>query len=100
MLKLNVEKREIKENLTALRQAGKIPAVFYGPKEPTTPIKLNLLDFKKAWHEAGESTVIALHGEKIWTAFFTTRSTKIRLISVRRARIEEEQIYYESRRTG
>jgi len=44
--------------------------------------------------------LIALHGERIWTAFFTTRSTKIRLISVRRARTEEEQIYYESRRTG
>ena len=44
--------------------------------------------------------LISLYRERIWAAFFTERSTKIRLISVRRARIEEEQIYYESRRTG
>ena len=44
--------------------------------------------------------LISLYRERIWAAFFTERSTTIRLISVRRARIEEEQIYYESRRTG
>ena len=46
------------------------------------------------------SALIALYRGKIWTAFFTERSPKIRLISVRRARNEEEEIYYESRRTG
>ena len=46
------------------------------------------------------SALIAFHRGKIWTAFFTERSAKIRLISVRRARTEEEEIYYESRRTG
>jgi uncharacterized DUF497 family protein len=46
------------------------------------------------------SALIAFHRGKMWTAFFTECSAKIRLISVRRARTEEEQIYYESRRTG
>ncbi len=46
------------------------------------------------------SALIAIHRGKIWTAFFTERSTNIRLISVRQARNEEEEIYYESRRTG
>jgi uncharacterized DUF497 family protein len=46
------------------------------------------------------SALIAFRRGKMWTAFFTERSAKIRLISVRRARTEEEQIYYESRRTG
>jgi uncharacterized protein len=44
--------------------------------------------------------LIAVHRGKIWSAFFTERSAKIRLISVRRARNQEEEIYYESRRTG
>jgi uncharacterized DUF497 family protein len=38
--------------------------------------------------------------EKVWIAFFTERSSKVRLISVRRARPAEEEMYYESRRTG
>jgi uncharacterized DUF497 family protein len=46
------------------------------------------------------SALIACLRGKIWSVFFTERSAKIRLISVRRARIEEEEIYYESRRTG
>ena len=46
------------------------------------------------------AALIAFHRGKIWTAFFTERSAIIRLISVRRARTEEEEIYYESRRTG
>ena len=48
MFKLKVEKRDIKENLNSLRKSGKMPAVFYGPKDASTPIKLGLADFKKA----------------------------------------------------
>jgi uncharacterized DUF497 family protein len=44
--------------------------------------------------------LIACYRGKIWIAFFTERATKIRLISVRRARVAEEEVYYESRRTG
>lgn len=62
MFKLKIEKRDLKEGLDALRKSGKMPAVFYGPKDPSTPIKLTLSDFKKAWKTAGESTVISLEG--------------------------------------
>jgi large subunit ribosomal protein L25 len=65
MFKLNVQKRDIKESLDLLRTSGQMPAVFYGPKDPSTSIKLSLTDFKKAWKEAGESTVISLAGEGI-----------------------------------
>jgi len=65
MFKLKVEKRDLKESLFPLRKSGKIPAVFYGPKEPSTPIKLALSDFKKAWRSAGESTVVSLEGQGI-----------------------------------
>jgi large subunit ribosomal protein L25 len=65
MFKLKVEKRDIKERLESLRKSGMMPAVFYGPKDPSTPIKINLADFKKAWKTAGESTVVSLEGEGI-----------------------------------
>ena len=42
-----------------------MPAVFYGPKDPSTPIKVVLADFKKAWKTAGESTVVVLEGDGI-----------------------------------
>ena len=65
MFKLQVEKRDLKEALAPLRESGKIPAVFYGPKEPATAIKLTVSDFKKAWKSAGESTVVSLEGNGI-----------------------------------
>jgi len=65
MFKLKVEKRDLKEGLTSLRKSGVIPAVFYGPKDPSTPIKLTSADFKKAWKTAGESTVVSLEGKGI-----------------------------------
>ncbi|CUQ65712.1 BrnT family toxin [Candidatus Nitrospira inopinata] len=40
--------------------------------------------------------VIAALGQKLWSAFFTYRKGRIRLISVRRARKEERKLYYES----
>ena len=65
MFKLKVEKRDLKESLDALRKSGKLPGVFYGPKDPSTPIKMSLADFKKAWKTAGESTVVSLEGPGI-----------------------------------
>lgn len=40
--------------------------------------------------------IIAAHGQKLWSACFTYRKGRIRLISVRRARKEERALYYES----
>lgn len=65
MFKLKVEKRDLKESVDALRKSGKMPAVFYGPKEASTPIKLAIVDFKKALKTAGESTVVSLEGNGI-----------------------------------
>jgi large subunit ribosomal protein L25 len=65
MFKLNVEKRDLKENLNDMRKSGKLPGVFYGPKDPSTPIKMSAVDFKKAWKTAGESTVVSLEGSGI-----------------------------------
>jgi large subunit ribosomal protein L25 len=65
MFKLKVEKRDLKESLNKIRQSGGVPAVFYGPKDPSTPIKVSLVDFKKALKTAGESTVVSLEGNGV-----------------------------------
>lgn len=62
---LKVEKRDLKTDVAALRKAGKIPAVFYGKKEASTPISIASVDFVKAYKAAGESTVVILQGEGI-----------------------------------
>lgn len=40
--------------------------------------------------------ILAKKEEKIWAVFFTMRKHAIRIISVRRAREEEEGAYYDS----
>jgi large subunit ribosomal protein L25 len=62
---LKVEKRDLKDDVVALRNAGKVPAVFYGKKEASTPISIASVDFIKAYKQAGESTVVILKGEGI-----------------------------------
>lgn len=61
MLTLKTEARENKKAANeALRNEGKIPAVFYGAKQETTPIAISAGDFLRVWNEAGESTIITL----------------------------------------
>lgn len=60
MISLNVEKRDERASLVQLRKTGFIPAVFYGKKEKSTPISVNLNDFIKVWRTAGESSVVTL----------------------------------------
>jgi large subunit ribosomal protein L25 len=64
VLTLNIEKRDKKEDLEKLRAEGFIPAVYYGPKEESTPIKIKSGDFIKIWNEAGESTIVNLKNEE------------------------------------
>src|SRR3989344_517466 len=67
MLTLKAEIRNTKTKPETIREAGKIPAVFYGKKEASTPIAIHMTDFLKVWREAGESTVVKLEtpeGEK------------------------------------
>lgn len=60
MLTLAVERRDKASKNEALREAGKMPAVFYGPKESSTPVVVNAKEFGKVWKKAGESSVIIL----------------------------------------
>lgn len=43
--------------------------------------------------------ILAKKDDKIWAAFFTMRGYVTRIISVRRARENEERIYYDSQTT-
>jgi large subunit ribosomal protein L25 len=60
MLTLNAEKRSIVGKLDEVRAQKLMPAVFYGPKEASTSISIPLVEFKKVWKKAGESSVIIL----------------------------------------
>ncbi len=65
MIKIAVEKRDLKTSPDFLRSSGKVPAVFYGKKESSTPIAVSLSEFKKVWRAAGETSVINLSGDGI-----------------------------------
>lgn len=60
MITLTAEKRDMKQPVDVLRKSGKIPAVFYGPKEKSTPIVVSTTEFIKAFKKAGESSVVIL----------------------------------------
>ncbi len=60
MITLKAEIRDASASLYALRKNGKIPAVYYGKKEVSTPISISAIDFLKAWKEAGESSVVCI----------------------------------------
>jgi len=60
MLTLKVEIRDKQTKAEDVRKAGKVPAVFYGKKEASTPITIPKIDFLKVWKEAGESSVVTL----------------------------------------
>lgn len=54
------------------------------------------LEIETRTEDEPRSVLIAVLGQKLWSAFFTYRKGRIRLISVRRARKEERELYYES----
>ena len=60
MLSLTIQKRDVKVAPQTLRSTGIIPAVYYGPKEESTPVQLSMVEFKKVLKKAGESSVIIL----------------------------------------
>lgn len=60
MLTLKAQIRSKTDKLDTIRKAGKVPAVFYGKKEASTPISIGKIDFIKVWKEAGESSVVTL----------------------------------------
>ena len=60
MITLNAEARDMKVKPESLREMGKMPAVFYGPKEKSTSITVSMVEFIKTYKKAGESSVIIL----------------------------------------
>ncbi|HEY9585629.1 MAG TPA: 50S ribosomal protein L25 [Candidatus Paceibacterota bacterium] len=60
MITLNAELRDVKVNPKMIRREGKIPAVYYGNGKESTAISVDAPVFKKAYDEAGESTIISL----------------------------------------
>ncbi len=46
----------------ALRTSGQLPAVIYGPKEPSTAISIDRIAFEKLFKETGESSIITITG--------------------------------------
>lgn len=57
-LMLEAQVREGK--LDAIRKEGLVPAVMYGPKSEPKHIAIRQMPFRKAFTEAGESTVVTL----------------------------------------
>lgn len=60
-LQLKAEKRDVfGKRLSTFRKDGKLPAVFYGPKDKSRSFFVSAKDFKKIWKEAGESGIVEL----------------------------------------
>jgi large subunit ribosomal protein L25 len=65
-LELKAEIRDVfGKKLKNFRKEGKLPAVLYGRKKETTPLFVDLKEFKKVWKEAGESSIIKLQDENV-----------------------------------
>lgn len=62
MLELTVTDRTPGDSNEALRAAGRMPAVLYGPKEQPHAISLDVRVFERLFREAGETTIIKLTG--------------------------------------
>lgn len=60
MFTIKAKKRDISANLEMLRKAGEMPAVFYGMGKESTPVSVSIIDFKKIWRDAGESSTVTV----------------------------------------
>ena len=59
---LEVQPRDSKVDTDSVRGMGRVPAVFYGPKENATPISVDAGKLEMIWRDAGETTLITLKG--------------------------------------
>lgn len=64
MITLKAEARDVKVNPKIIRRGGKIPAVFYGQGQESTPIMVDKIAFMKLFGEVGESTIFTLETPK------------------------------------
>jgi large subunit ribosomal protein L25 len=60
MLTLTAKNRDIKEDLDVLRKGGELPAVFYGAGKESASISIPIIEFKKVWQKAGESSTVKI----------------------------------------
>ena len=56
----------------------------------------NRIEIPARWVEEPRFLIIARLGEDLWTAIYTMREGNIRIISVRKARDHEKEIYLSS----
>lgn len=59
---LEVQPRLSSETADTLRAAGRVPAVFYGPKQQAIAISIDARKLEVIWRDAGETTLISLTG--------------------------------------
>ncbi|MBT3637036.1 MAG: BrnT family toxin [Opitutae bacterium] len=57
----------------------------------------NALVFRVRVEGEPRFALLAKHGNKAWTAIYTVRSDRIRIISIRRSRKKEEMLYESGR---
>ena len=62
MIELSVVARSTNQSADSLRKSGSVPAIFYGPKEESTPITVDSRLLEKVWKDAGETTIVKLVG--------------------------------------
>ena len=62
MIELSVVARSTDQSADSLRKSGSVPAIFYGPKEESTPITVDSRLLEKVWKDAGETTIVKLVG--------------------------------------
>lgn len=60
MFAIKAKKRDEEVKVDALRKSGEIPAVFYGAGKETTSVSIPIIEFKKVWRDAGESSAVKI----------------------------------------
>ncbi len=60
MITISATRRDVKSDPADLRAAGLLPAVLYGPKEPSVALSIDAQKFARMFKEAGETTVVTL----------------------------------------
>lgn len=60
-MKLAAKKRSLLgKKVKSLRREGILPAILFGGKDPSVPLKLNQNEFERTYEEAGEATILDL----------------------------------------
>jgi large subunit ribosomal protein L25 len=60
MFTIKATNRGSDTKLADLKKNGEIPAVFYGMGKESTSIAIPVVEFKKIWHKAGESSAVSI----------------------------------------